>query len=347
MKKVAVIGYGGMGKWHCDCIKKNAVVEIAGIFDICESRRELARQNGIFVYNSNEDILSDKNVDIIVVATPNDIHEELTIKALNAGKNVICEKPVTLSVESFDRMVEAAKKNGKVFSVHQNRRWDAEFLAMKSLVDSEEIGEVIRIENRVHGSRGIPGDWRKEKIHGGGMIFDWGVHLIDQTLQIIPEKIIEVNCVNTYITNSEVDDGFRLELVFESGKTAQVDVGTYNFLNLPRFYLQCENGTSIIPDWNNSVVVNKMTEWVEKNIVPVKTSAGITKTMAPRDVDSCETYEIDLPESDAHDFYRNFVDAIDGKQEQRVKNCEVRRVLQVIEAAFKSDEMRQRLKVEI
>lgn len=347
MKKVAVIGYGGMGKWHCDCIKNNAVVEIAGIYDIREERRDAALKDGLFVYDSNEAIFNDPNVDIVVVATPNDVHEELTIKALNAGKNTICEKPVTLSVESFDRMVEAQKKCGKIFSVHQNRRWDAEHLATKALVDSKELGEIIRIENRVHGSRGIPGDWRKEKKYGGGMIYDWGVHLIDQTLQIIPEKIVEINCVNTYITNSEVDDGFRLELIFESGKSAQVDVGTYNFLTLPRFYMQFENGTSIIPDWNKSVVVNKMTKWAEKKIVPVKTSAGITKTMAPRDVESCEKYEIELPKSDVHDFYRNFVNAIDGVEEQRIKNCEVRRVLQVIEAAFKSDEIRQRLKVEI
>jgi predicted dehydrogenase len=218
---------------------------------------------------------------------------------------------------------------------------------MKALAESKEVGELIRIENRVHGSRGIPSDWRKEKAHGGGMIYDWGVHLIDQTLQTIPETIVEVNCVNTYITNAEVDDGFRLELTFESGKTAQIDVGTYNFLKLPRFYMQCESGTAMIPDWNKPVTVTKMTEWVEKTIIPVKTSAGITKTMAPRDVDSCETYEIELPKSYVHDFYRNFVATIDGLEQQRVKNCEVRRVLQVIEAAFQSDALRQRLKVSI
>lgn len=347
MKKVAIIGYGGMGKWHCDRIRENKVVELGGIYDINELRRELAHEEGIFVYNSNEEIFSDPTIDIIVVATPNDVHEELIIKALSSGKNAICEKPATLSVESFDRMVEAQNKSGKLLSVHQNRRWDAEHLAIKSFVKTKELGEIIRIENRVHGSRGIPGDWRKEKKYGGGMIYDWGVHLIDQTLQIIPEKIIEVNCVSTYITNSEVDDGFRLELTFESGKTAHIEVGTYNFLTLPRFYVQCENGTAIIPDWNNSVQLNKMTKWVEKNVVPVKTSAGITKTMAPRDVESCEKYEIELPKGDVHDFYRNFVNAIDKKEEQRIKNSEVRRVLQVIEAAFESNEIRQRLKLEI
>lgn len=256
-------------------------------------------------------------------------------------------KPATLSIESFDNMVSVAKKNNKVFSVHQNRRWDAEFLLIKSVIANKELGETIRIENRVHGSRGIPGDWRKQKEYGGGMLYDWGVHLIDQIMQIFDQKVIEVNCVNTHITNPEVDDGFRLELLFEDKKTALIEVGTYNFLSLPRLYMQCEKGTLIIPAWNNNAIVNKMTKWVEKIVVPVKTSAGITKTMAPRDVDSCEQYEMELPKSDVHDFYRNFINAIENKESQIVKNSEVRRVLQVIEVAFKSNKEHQRIRVEI
>lgn len=111
--------------------------------------------------------------------------------------------------------------------------------------------------------------------------------------------------------------------------------------------MQCEKGTLIIPAWNNNAIVNKMTKWVEKIVVPVKTSAGITKTMAPRDVDSCEQYEMELPKSDVHDFYRNFINAIENKESQIVKNSEVRRVLQVIEVAFKSNKEHQRIRVEI
>lgn len=347
MKKVAVIGYGGMGKWHCDKILKNATLQIAGVADISETRCELAKNNGLNVYETDDCVFADSDIDIVVVATPNDVHEELVIKALNSGKNVICEKPVTLSVASFDKMVAASEKSGKLLSVHQNRRWDSEYLLVKSVIEKKELGDVIRIEDRVQGSHGIPGDWRKEKRFGGGMLYDWGVHLIDQVMQLFCEKVVEVDCVNTHITNAEVDDGFRLELLFESGRSALVEVGTYNFLSLPRFYVQYEKGTLLIPDWNKNATVNKMTEWDAKNIVPVKTSAGITKTMAPRNPDSCQNYEIELPKSDVHDFYRNFIRAIDGEEEQAIKNCEVRRVLQVIEAAFLSDKTHQRIKVTI
>jgi predicted dehydrogenase len=107
---------------------------------------------------------------------------------MEAGKNVICEKPVSLNSEELEEMIACSKRTGKLFTVHQNRRWDADFLVMRDLYESKELGEVFCIESRVHGSRGIPGDWRGMKKHGGGMIFDWGVHLIDQMLCIVRDK---------------------------------------------------------------------------------------------------------------------------------------------------------------
>lgn len=347
MKKVAVIGYGGQGAWHCTQVLKSDVAELAGTYDIKEERRQAAKENGIFVYESNEAIFADKTVDIVVVATPNDVHEDLVVNALRSGHNVICEKPVALSPQEFDRMVAAADESGKRLSVHQNRRWDVDYLGVKSVIEGGNIGEVLRIESRIHGSRGIPSDWRCEKAPGGGMILDWGVHLIDQMLQLIKEKITSVNCVTTHITNQEVDDGFRLELTFASGKTAHVEVGTYNFLAMPRFYMQCKEGSLYLTDWQQKAKVAKLTRWIEKDVKPVQNAAGITKTMAPRDHLTLDEYEIERPVSDVHNFYRNFCAAIDGREEQLIKNCEVRRVLCVMEAAFKSAELLQTVNVDI
>ena len=229
-KNIAVVGYGGQGGWHADHALKSDVVALAGIYDIAAPRVELAKSKGIHVYASFEDVIADPSVDVVVCATPNDVHKEIVIRALEAGKNVVCEKPVALSVADFDDMCAAAEKAGKLFTVHQNRRWDVDYLAIKSLIESGEIGEPINIESRVHGSRGIPSDWRCHKPYGGGMVLDWGVHLIDQMLLLIPEKIVKIYCEMTHITTDEVDDGFRLSLTFASGKRATVEVGTYNFI---------------------------------------------------------------------------------------------------------------------
>ena len=347
-KNIAIVGYGGQGAWHANWAMKSDVVALAGIYDIAEKRMQAAKDNGIRTYSSLDEILADSAVDIVLCATPNDVHKDIVVNSLLAGKNVICEKPVALTVADFDEMVAAAEKSGKVFSVHQNRRWDVDFLAIKGLIASGEIGDTINIESRIHGSRGIPSDWRCHKPYGGGMMLDWGVHLIDQMLQLIPdERIVKLYCEMTNITTDEVDDGFNLHLTFESGKRATVEVGTYNFIAMPRFYMQAKNGSALIEDWQKKCKVNKLKAWCEKEVLPVQTAAGITKTMAPRDEITIDSYEVERPTSDVHDFYRNYVRAIDGKEEQLIKNREVRRVLRVMVESFNSAEQGVALKVEI
>ena len=159
-KSFAVIGYGGQGAWHTRQILSSDVATLTGVYDIDPAKNELAEQNGIHAYSSFEEVLADSAVETVVIAVPNDDHKNLVIKSLEAGKNVICEKPVEMSVAAFDEMTAAADKSGKLFTVHQNKRWDVDFLAMKKIVESGEIGELINIESRIHGSRGIPSDWR-------------------------------------------------------------------------------------------------------------------------------------------------------------------------------------------
>ena len=346
-KNIAVVGYGGLGGWHVGHALKSDVVSLAGIYDIDPAKIEKAKANGVYAYESFDALIADEKVDIVVCATPNDVHKEIVVKALSAGKNVICEKPVEMSTAAFDEMVAAAEKNGKLFSVHQNRRWDVDFIAIKEIIASGEIGETINIESRIHGSRGIPSDWRCQKAHGGGMILDWGVHLIDQMLQLIPEKIESIFCEITNITTNEVDDGFKLVIKFESGKRGYVEVGTYNFIAMPRFYMQSKKGSAMIEDWRREAEIAYCKAWNEKEVVPVQTAAGITKTRAPRDEITLDTYTHARPVSDVHDFYRNIVKAIDGEEEQLIKNCEVRRVLRVMETAFESAKENKVIKVEI
>ena len=335
--RFVVIGYGGMGGWHTKYIGESDVAELAGVYDIKPERGELAESRGIHAYPSLEAVLNDPTVDAVTVAVPNDDHEGIVIKALEAGKNVICEKPVTLTLESLERMIAAAKKNGKIFTTHQNRRWDKDYLAMKQIHDSGILGEVFNIESRVHGNRGIPSDWRKEKAHGGGMLYDWGIHLVDQILMIFGfENLKSVYCVCDNITNKEVDDGFRLDLNFKNGQRATAEIGTYNFIAMPRFYLRAEKGTAMIRDWREDTEIVECTNWSENNVVPVKTAAGLTKTMAPRDDMTTKTYTIPQPESDVHDFYRNFVKAARGEETQFVTDDQMRTDLKVILAAFES-----------
>ena len=339
MKKgCAVIGYGGMGGWHTRHILENGVVELCGIYDIKAERAQLARERDIFAYDSFEAVLEDARVDFVVIATPNEWHKPLAIKALRAGKHVISEKPVTLSSADLEEICAVSRETGKLFTAHQNRRWDCDYRMIREAYHSGKLGRVTSVESRYHGSRGIPGDWRGKKEHGGGMIFDWGIHLIDQMFGIVDDRrLLRVYCKCDHITNDEVDDGFKLDLYFEGDLTARIEVGTTNFISLPRFYITGVNGTGCVNDWKDECRLVLCRSWEDKDVAPVVTAAGFTKTMAPRDEKTTVEEFIPRPATDVHDYYRNFVAAIDGEETQCVTHRQLMRSMRVMEAAFASD----------
>jgi len=338
---VVIVGYGGMGSRHAELIQGVEKMKLAGIFDILEERRNAAETDGLFAYESLERVLQDSGVDIVLIATPNHVHKDIVIKALQAGKNVICEKPVTLNSNELQEILNTANECSRLFVVHQNRRWDEDCRVIKKLYEEKALGDVFHMESRVQGSRGIPGDWRKVRQYGGGMMLDWGVHLIDQLLFIVREKVKRIYCQLSYITKQEVDDGIKLFLTFESGKTAYIEVGTCNFEVLPRWYMLGTAGSAVITDWKLNGRITRLHTHEGKDAKPVITAAGLTKTMAPRDETTLRYEEIPRTGSDVCDFYRNVMDVLEGKAEVIVKNEEVMRVMKLMEAAFLSDQLGQ------
>ena len=343
--KIAVVGYGGMGGWHTDRIREMDKFELKGIYDIDPARIELAKSKGINTYASFEDVLADDEVEIITIATWNDVHKPLAIAAMRAGKNVISEKPVTLSVADLKDMIAVAKETGKLFTVHQNRRWDDDYLTVKNIVDKNILGKVFRIESKVQGSRGIPGDWRKEKGHGGGMVYDWGVHLLDQALTMNDNnKLLSVYAQTTHITNDECDDGFYAEMRFENGLSFLVEVTTNNFISLPLWYVLGENGSSVIEDWDlkgKSVLVH---DWSKIDSVPVKAGTGITKTMAPRTDETIHEEPLEEVRGQWVQYYDNIYDVLRNGAKQIVEHRQMLRCLALIEAIFESAEKNEVVK---
>lgn len=339
MHKMAIVGFGGMAGWHYNEVQTIEGLEIAGIWDIREERRVYAEEKGLHVYRSLEDLLADSETDLVLIATPNDVHKPVAIAAMKAGKNVISEKPITLSSRDLQEMMDASERTGRFLTVHQNRRWDEDFLTVKKILEEGKLGELFRVESRVHGSRGIPGDWRQEKEHGGGMILDWGVHLLDQLLQMFSDVAIQsVYGKETHVTNQLVDDGFYAEITFENGVTALVEVGTSNFVSLPRWYVLGADGTAVVEDWELHGKIVRATGVNEKDVTPVITAAGLTKTMAPRRDDSIFTEELPKVTSDVREFYINVMAVLEGREKSRIQLPEVMRVMKLMEAIHKSAE---------
>ncbi|EAF1626386.1 Gfo/Idh/MocA family oxidoreductase [Listeria monocytogenes] len=341
MKKyqLVIVGYGGMGSYHVTLASAADNLEVHGVFDILEEKREAAAEKGLKIYESFEAVLADGKVDAVLIATPNDSHKELAITALEAGKHVVCEKPVTMTSEDLLAIMDVAKKVNKHFMVHQNRRWDEDFLIIKEMFEQKTIGEMFHLESRVHGANGIPGDWRHLKAHGGGMVLDWGVHLLDQLLFLVDSNVKSVSANLSFALGDEVDDGFVTFITFENGITAQIEVGTTNFIKLPRWYVKGTEGTGIIHDWDLSGEIVQPTALAKTSEpTPIKAGQGLTKTMAPPSEEATNTLSLPAPAKLAPSFYNNFVNVLNNTSEPIVQNEEVYQVLKLIEAIFEAAE---------
>ena len=338
--KIAIIGYGGIGSYHAKQLEqfssKGGELQLAGIYDIDSARMKIAQQNGLCTYSSAEEIWRDKDISAVLIAVPNDVHAFYVEAAAAAKKNIICEKPTGLSLREAEEMYSSAEKAGVLFEVHQNRRWDDDFLTVKGIFGGNMIGNVYKIESRVTGANGIPGDWRKKKAQGGGMMLDWGVHLIDQMLQMIPGKIESLYCEYSYIYGEEVDDGCDLVVNFENGIKYRITVMTDCFRRLPRWQVYGTDGTATVEDWDLTGGITRALERQDKNLIGVKAGNGFTRTMAQRSADSVEKLSLPVVHADSFAFYKNFVAAVKGKTEAAIRREEVLRVFRVMEAAARS-----------
>ena len=210
--KMGIIGFGYMGHWHL----KNAP-KVDNVQTLSPRTTSIRRawprhaETGLVGFDTLDEFLKSDLFNLVLVATPNDKHCELVCAALNAGKNVICEKPVAMSLAELDKMIDTAKANNKLFTVHQNRRWDKDFRIVKEVYDSGELGHVYSIQTRLHGSRGAMFGWRAEPEHGGGMIYDWGVHFVDQLLFMMGFDCVKsVFCKTENVKTPEVEDYFMM-----------------------------------------------------------------------------------------------------------------------------------------
>lgn len=351
---LAIIGYGGMAEHHVayyiDKYNKanpNDGIKVFGIYDIDEKRIQKAKKDGLEVYYSAEDIFKDPLVDCVLIATPNDVHCSYAIKAAEAKKHIIMEKPVAMSTAEAEKMYDSAEKNGVYLMVHQNRRWDDDYLTIKNIINKGLLGEVYNIESRVMGSNGIPGEWRREKAKGGGMLLDWGVHLIDQLVIMIDSPVTDIYCKCSYMLGEEVDDGFTALLTFKNGITATVTVDTNCFINLPRWQLYGINGTAVVNDWDlNGKIVNVEVR-KDSKLKMIKAGNGFTKTMADRSSGTIKEVALEKVLPSGIEFYENVCKSVAGKEEPFVKRNEVIRVFKLMEACFLSSETEQRVKCNI
>lgn len=183
--KVGIVGYGFATKvFHAPLIAGTPGLQLAAIAS-SNPAKVAADWPEVAVTHTPEALFARHDLDLVVIPTPNASHYPLARQALAAGKHVVVDKPFTLTVAEARSLRACAEQAGRLLSVFQNRRWDADFLTLRSLIDAGELGRVVEFES--HFDRHVPvvqDRWRERPEPGSGLWFDLGSHLLDQALQL-------------------------------------------------------------------------------------------------------------------------------------------------------------------
>jgi len=229
--RVGLVGYGGsfnMGRVHADSIRPVKGLELTAVCDVDPGRIEVAAQEqpGIKTFTDVGKMAASGEVDVAVIVTPHDTHVAIALELLGAGVGVLCEKPFSLTRDEATRMIDTARRKSALLTTFHNRRWDADFLTIRKIIDDGLIGDVFHIETFL-GDYVHPGYWwRSHKPISGGAIYDWGAHFTDWMLNLMPYKMESVTGFFSKRVWHDVtnEDHCKLIIRFDGGRSAELEI---------------------------------------------------------------------------------------------------------------------------
>jgi predicted dehydrogenase len=184
--RVGLIGYGYAGKtFHAPLIAAVPALELAAVAS-SDASKVHADWPGVTVLATPGELIARDDLDLVVIATPNDTHHPLARAALLAGRHVVVDKPFTVALDDAHELATLARTSGRLLSVFHNRRWDGDFLTLRRLVADGALGRVVEMNSRHDRYRPeVRRRWREGAGPGAGLWFDLGPHLVDQALQLL------------------------------------------------------------------------------------------------------------------------------------------------------------------
>jgi len=214
---VALAAYGMSGKvFHSPLIEANPHFKLDKILERTKtlSKKEHPRAT---IVRSYADILSDKNIDIVVINTPDIFHYEMCRQALEAGKNVIVEKPFTQSVSEAEELIDLAKKKGLILTVFQSRRLDGDFITIQKLIEKKSLGRLTEFESHFDRYRTYitQNTWKETGNEKIGVLYNLGSHMIDQALVLFGMPFSVTSHLDILRDNGTVPDYYDIRLQYK------------------------------------------------------------------------------------------------------------------------------------
>ncbi len=253
---LAIFGFGRIGRLHARWAAE-AGWRIAKVVDPTEACRRLAERAGLSTTDCPQEVWSDPAITAVLIATPTAMHFEQGLAALEQGRHVMIEKPMAMDSLQSLRLIQQAESRRRVLSVFHNRRWDADFLTLLQAVRRGHFGRVFNIESRLGQWASCVGpaaveyrpNWRNEKSFGGGGLYDWGSHFIDQIWRLVlparPVRVFAQLAGNLW--GGQCDDLARVCLDFDDGCRGLVEINCTTTRPLPRWHVDGELGSASSP----------------------------------------------------------------------------------------------------
>jgi scyllo-inositol 2-dehydrogenase (NADP+) len=253
--RVGLLAYGAIGDEHNSAIKATNGLALAAVCDTKPERLEAALKISpdAKTFSDAHQMLASGEIDLVVVSTPPNSHYSWAEEALNHGINVMLEKPMALTAKECDELMALARQKELLLVVYQNRRYDLDFLTMKNLIDTNQIGDVFHYESFVGGYSKPCSYWHSDAEVSGGAIFDWGSHFIDQIMSIVKSDVDFVSGLNQkrvwdHVTNA---DHAQVNINFKDGIQAVFINSDLAAARKPKFYVLGTQG-AITGNWDES-----------------------------------------------------------------------------------------------
>lgn len=180
--KIGLVGYGFAGKVFHTPLYNAAGVSLVAVAS-SDAKKVHADHPGVRIHATPTQLINDTDVELVVLVSPNFTHAKLAIEALDAGKHVLTDKPFTATVIEADEVIAAAKKTGLTISCYQNRRYDADFLTLQSIIERGDLGDIVHYQAFFNRYSPLVSDgWQEQEVPGVGNHYDLGAHLVDQAL---------------------------------------------------------------------------------------------------------------------------------------------------------------------
>ncbi len=335
--RTAVVGLGRIGwQYHLPSIIRNKGFDLVAVADpLTERLREAEVQFAVPSFSTLDQLLETVDIDLLVVASPTELHADHAVRGFESGCDVLCEKPLARSLTEADVMIDTMKRTGRKLMVYQPHRCGSDTLALRDLLHRDLIGPVYMIKRAWSGFDRRT-DWQAFRAHGGGMLNNYGAHMIDQLLYLSHSPVRRVVCsLRSVVTRGDADDVVKLLMETSDGLLLDLDITMAAAQPLPAWHVFGSRGSALLDEHEGCWRVRFFQEEEVSPLAPQQGLAAEQRRYGSGETLPWREEAIPLSRFPPVDFYAKAYDYFALGKESFVPIRETREVMRVIEMCRK------------